>query len=935
MPRRHSFVARRWRCRVAHCWRRLTLVVAAGLAVATTAAPAAPAYAGQPPSAHQAAPLVYDVVIRDGRVLDGAGNPWVAADVAVRDGRIVRVGRVAGAGRREIDARGLYVSPGFIDMMDQSGGVLPRNGLAENKLRMGVTTAIGGEGGTPVGVDEIAAYFRDLERQGISLNFGSYFSQTQARVAVLGRSSRVPDDAELDEMREIMARAMRQGVMGMTTALIYPPSSFASTDELVEVARAAAAHGGIYATHIRDEGKGLVGAVREAIEIGERADLPVEIFHYKAAYEPGWGALIREAAQEVDAARARGVDVAADMYPYTAGGTGLEATIPSWAHEGGMDSVRARIARPEVRARLKRELETGYEGWWNIVEAAGGWDGVVLVNARNADNARLEGKSIAEIAREQGRDPADVAWDLVAEGEGRVMAIYHMMSEDDVRWALQLPWTSIGSDAGAALVAGEVDALGLPHPRSYGTFPRILAKYVRDEGVLTLSEAVRKMTSWPATRMRLHDRGVLREGAWADVTVFDIATVQDLATYDEPVRFPVGIEYVLVNGEVVIEDGGRHTGARPGHVLYGPGRQSGVEAVAARLAPEIRRAMVEGAIPSVAVALTDRQGELWSAAFGESNLWARTPATTNTVYLIGSTFKAQSTVALLQQMEQGKFALDDPVRNHLDGLVVRDEDSDDPVTFRHLMTHTSGMPVDFGPHAVWGDTSPLSLDAYLRDSLRVETPPLQGVVYSNMAYSLIGHLVEMFSGTPYKQYVRDSVWAPLGMSSTAFDPSPEVAERLAFPYVPDENTGRNAPAVRLKANVWPAGIVYGTVHDQAAWVRFNLGDGAWGDGRLLQSETMDEMHTLQYEQFAGEPMGGGWGHENPGYGLTWWVSARNGERFFAHSGSVPGYTAFASGNRTRGFGIALLTNGNRAHPHLVRIVDLALDLMADELGESR
>ena len=928
MPRRrHSFVARRWR--------RPILVAAAGLAVAAVAAPAGAAPVGQSGPALQAAPVVHDVVIRGGRVLDGAGNPWIAADVAVQDGRIVRVGRVAGAGRREIDAHGLYVSPGFIDVMDQSGSVLPRNGLAENKLRMGVTTAIGGEGGTPVGVDEIATYFRDLEQQGISLNFGTYFSQTQARVAVLGRSSRAPDDAELDEMREIMARAMQQGVMGMTTALIYPPSSFASTDELVEVAKAAAAHGGIYASHIRDEGKGLVGAVREAIEIGERAGLPVEIFHYKAAYEPGWGALIREAAQEIEAARARGVDVAADMYPYTAGGTGLEATIPSWAHEGGTDSLRARIGRPEVRTRLKGELKTGHEGWWNIVEAAGGWDGVVLVNARNADNAHLEGRSIAEIAQGQGKDPADAAWDLVAQGEGRVMAIYHMMSEEDVRWALQLPWTSIGSDAGAALVPGEVDGLGLPHPRSYGTFPRILAKYVRDEGVLALAEAVRKMTSWPATRMRLHDRGVLREGAWADITVFDLARVQDLATYDEPVRFPVGIEYVLVNGEVVIEDGGRHTGARPGHVLYGPGRHSGVQAVAARLAPEIRRAMVEGGIPSVTVALTDRQGELWSAAFGESNLWARTPATTNTVYLIGSTFKAQSTVALLQQLEQGKFALDDPVRDHLDGLAIRGENPDDPVRFRHLLTHTSGMPVDFGPHALWGDTSPLSLGAYLRDSLRVETPPLQGVVYSNMAYSLVGRLVETFSGTSYKQYVRDNVWAPLGMSSTAFDPPPEVAERMAFPYVPDENTGRNDPAVRLKANVWPAGIVYGTVHDQAAWVRFNLGDGAWGDGRLLRPETMDEMHTLQYQQFAGEPMGGGWGHEDPGYGLTWWVSTRDGERFFAHSGSVPGYTAFASGNRTRGFGVALLTNGNRAHPHLVEIVNLALDLLADELGESR
>lgn len=523
----------------------------------------------------QTSPPRWDVVIRNGRVLDGAGNPWILADVAIQAGRIAEIGRVEGEGRREIDATGLYVSPGFIDMMDQSGSVLPRNGLAENKIRMGVTTAIGGEGGTPVPADSVGVYFRGLEETGISINFGSYYSETQARVAVLGRENRAPNPDEVDRMRELMRTAMQHGAMGMTTALIYPPSAFASTDELVEVGRVAAELGGIYASHIRDEGEGLVGAVREAIEVGERAGMPVEIFHYKGAFEPGWGTIIQDAAVEIEAARARGVDVAVDVYPYTAGGTGLEATIPSWAFDGGMDSVRARIARPDVRARLKAEVESGYPGWWNIVEAAGGWDGVVLVNARNADNARWEGMSITAIAEATGKEPADAAWDLVAQGSGRVMAIYHMMSEDDVQWALQRPWASIGSDAGAALNAGETDGLGLPHPRSYGTFPRVLGRYVRDLGVLTLEDAIRKMTSWPATRMRLERRGVIREGAWADITIFDLDRVQDLATYDEPVLFPVGIETVLVNGVVVLEDGGRHTGARPGQVLYGAGREGG------------------------------------------------------------------------------------------------------------------------------------------------------------------------------------------------------------------------------------------------------------------------------------------------------------------------------------------------------------------------
>jgi N-acyl-D-amino-acid deacylase len=522
-------------------------------------------------TASAAAETQYDLVIRNGRVLDGAGNPWIVADVAIDKGRFVKIGKIAGRGRQEVDAKDRYVSPGWIDMMDQSGSVLPGNGLAENKLRMGVTTAIGGEGGTPVPAEKIPEYFAGLEKSGISINFGSYFSETQARVAVLGMVAREPAAEELEKMKAIMETAMRGGAMGMTTALIYPPSSYAKTEELIEVAKAAAEYGGIYASHIRGEGKELLESVAEAITIGERAGLPVEIFHLKAAYQPGWGSLMREAGKLVDQARARNVDVAADLYLYTAGGTGLEATIPSWAFEGGRDELLKRLADPETRARLKREIDTGSPGWWNIIEAAGGWDGIVMVNARNAENARFNGKTMTQIAKEWGKEPVDAAFDLVAQGQGRVMAIYHMMSEQDIETALRFPWTSIGSDAGAARKAGEQDELGLPHPRSYGNFPRLIARYVRERGILTLAEAIRKMTSWPATRMRLAGRGLIKEGCWADVVIFDYDRIQDRSTYQQPLLFPEGIDYVLVNGQVVI-DHGKHTGARPGHVLYGPGR---------------------------------------------------------------------------------------------------------------------------------------------------------------------------------------------------------------------------------------------------------------------------------------------------------------------------------------------------------------------------
>ena len=513
----------------------------------------------------------YDVVIRNGRVIDGMGNPWILADVAIKDGRFVKVGRVTGRGAREIDARGLYVSPGWIDMMDQSGGVLPRSGRAENKLRMGVTTAIGGEGGFPVPASLIPEYFRTLERQGISINFGSYYSETQARVAVLGYSARKPTADELTRMQASMDTAMRAGAMGMTTALIYPPSSYSTTDELVEVAKVTAQYGGIYASHIRGEGKEVVQSVREVIEIAERAGLPGEVFHLKVADRPSWGILMDSVRIVIDAARARNVDVAADLYVYTAGGTGLEATIPSWAQEGGGDSLKARLARPDIRERLKREIKTGSPGWWNIIEAAGGWDGVVLVNAQNPANAKYQQKSMTQVAKEMGKEPADAAMDLVAQGNGRVMAVYHMMGEQDIETALRFPWTSIGSDAGASLSAGEEDGLGLPHPRSYGNAVRVIARYVKARKVLSLEEAIRKQTSWPATRMRLANRGSIKEGNWADVTVFDLVTLEDKSTYERPFLFPTGISYVLVNGQVTI-DHEMHTGAHAGQVLYGPGK---------------------------------------------------------------------------------------------------------------------------------------------------------------------------------------------------------------------------------------------------------------------------------------------------------------------------------------------------------------------------
>lgn len=342
----------------------------------------------------------------------------------------------------------------------------------------------------------------------------------------------------------------------------------------------------------------------------------------------------------------------------------------------------------------------------------------------------------------------------------------------------------------------------------------------------------------------------------------------------------------------------------------------------------VEKALVEGQIPSIAIALVKGDEVIWSNGYGYANLWARTPAVSSTVYLIGSTFKAMSTVALLQQMEAGQFSLDEPVRDYLSLLRIRNEVEDEPVTFRHLLTHTSGLPADFGAFPVWGDDVPPPIERYLGSALRAESAPLSGQVYSNMAYTLTGYLVQKFSGTPFKEHIQNVVFEPLEMTSTAFAPTPEMTERLAIPYIVDSNTKRLVPTEQLKAQVWPAGIVYGTVLDQANWLIANLNGGVFKGRHLLKEESITQMHSLQYDKFKG-PISNLWGGEEAGYGLTWWTDIRKGERYFAHSGSVPGYTAFLQGNKDQKLGVALLSNGNRAHPYLIKLTDTIMELMRD------
>ncbi len=515
----------------------------------------------------------YDLLIRGGRIVDGAGNPAFHGDLAIRGGRIAAIGALAGkTAARVIDAGGLTVAPGFIDIHNHSDYTLAADGNAESMVRQGVTSMILGEGGSAAPSKrwrDFRAYFAQLLAQGISTNVGTYVGSSEIWTWVRGEKPGPPTAEELGRMRALVKDAMEQGALGVASSLSGPPGSWIDTGTLVAMCEVAGRYGGSYSTHLRTEGKGVFEAVAEALDIGRRAHVPVDIIHLKIAEHELWGRM-PELAATIANARAQGQDVQANVYPYRAGQNNLASIIPPWAHEGGPQALIARLKDPALRARLESEINHGIPGsnWYNHYTATGGWDGMLLVSFSNPKYKRFEGRRMSEVIKELGRPGIDVLFELLENNNASVPTVYFHHSEDDMRYALRQPWVSIGSDGTAVKTDGPLSA-GHPHPRYYGTFPRVLGRYVREEKVLTLEDAVRKMTSANAAKVRQYDRGLLRPGMAADITVFNAATVIDNATYEKPHQYPAGIEYVIVNGKLVLERG-RHTGARPGVILRRP-----------------------------------------------------------------------------------------------------------------------------------------------------------------------------------------------------------------------------------------------------------------------------------------------------------------------------------------------------------------------------
>jgi N-acyl-D-aspartate/D-glutamate deacylase len=553
----------------------------------------------------QSGPPPLDLLISGGEVIDGTGAPARRADVGVIGDRVVEVGDLSGrAANRGIDARGLAVTPGFIDVQGQSGTTLLADGRAESHLRQGITTEIIGEAGSPAfwtsataeaealapfGVpfdwSGFAQYGERLQQRGIAVNLGTLVPASQVRREVIGLENRPAKPDELARMEALVDRAMTDGAFGLASALIYVPGSFANTEELVGLARVAARHDGIYVSHVRGESFRLFDALDEAIRIGREANLPVVVYHLKVAARANWGRM-DEAVRKLAEAQKNGVSVTATMYPYTAGGTNLNATLPLWVQEGGREAMLARLKDPSTRARARREIETTIDGWENLILGST-FDGIQVASVPPESDQSVVGKRIAEIAHARKQDVWDTYFGLIQQTGGRVGALFHMMSEDDVKTGLAWEGVTIGTDSAAVRTDGPL-ARGAPHPRAYGTFPRVLAKYVREDKVLSLEEAIRRMTYAAASQFRIPDRGVIRPGSFADLVVFDPATVRDAATYDRPHQYATGIPHVIVNGAPVLLDG-KVTDARPGRTLVGPGAGSNHREKTTVVDPQVTR----------------------------------------------------------------------------------------------------------------------------------------------------------------------------------------------------------------------------------------------------------------------------------------------------------------------------------------------------------
>ncbi len=911
----------------------------------------------------------YDVVIRNGRLVDGTGSPWFQADIAIKDGTIAKIGRVPPeSGSREIDARGLIVAPGFIDMMGQSATpMMHSNDAAMNLLTQGITTINAGEGGSAAPLDEheaaregystMAEYFALLESKGIPINVAQTVGHTQIRRIVLGDTDRRPSDQELEQMQAMVDEAMEAGAIGVSTALIYPPAVYARMPEIAALVEAASAHGGRYYTHMRNEGDKLLEAVDEALEIGKLANSPVHIFHLKAAGRQNWGKM-QLAVARIKAARSAGQEVTADIYPYINNGLGIAALIHPRHFANGSGKLLERLDDPELRKEIRAEME-GTEGWENWFRHAGhDWSRIVIGRSNHSGYRDWDGQSVAEMAKAKGEDPWDTFFNLVKSG---AFALPETMTDANKILAMRQPFVSFCTDVGPY---GE--SRSASHPRAFGSFPRLLSKYVRDLGAIPLERAVAQASANAANCIMAYDRGRLAVGLAADIVVFDFQTMEDRADFRTPDALSLGIKHVLVNGQVVLDEG-KFTGELPGKILRGPGYQEQLAPYNTATGPrderfanydiEIRRFMQQHRVAGLSIAVTDKSKIVFSRGYGYADIARRAPVDSQSLFRIASISKPITAVAILRLAEQGKLELQSTVSEVLDlePLISEAGESFDSrwhdITIQHLLQHRGGWDRDQSFDAMFqsvrfarqaGTEPPADQWAVIEAMLAqpLDFAPGERYAYSNFGYCLLGRIVEQVTGQSYERYVQQHVLRPLGIEGMRLGATrlSERAENEVRYYQP--GTGKSVFQADLDQQVpWPYGAWNLEAMDaHGGWIasaedlaKFAVAFDDPDQCPILDGKSVRLMHE--------RPEGLG-GYEENGdekqsyYSLGWMNRVTSSGINHWHTGSLAG-TATILIRRHDGKNFVALMN-TRISPttsHLGREIDRLLHLMANGVAE--
>lgn len=914
----------------------------------------------------------YDVLLKGGRIIDGTGAPWYAGDIGIRDGRIVRIGKLDGAeAERVIDAVGLIVCPGFVDMMGQTAEpFLDDPEAALNLLTQGVTTINAGEGHSPVPIDperaassrwrSLGEYFLLLEQGGMPINVAQSVGHTQIRWRVLGEVDRRPTPEELKEMQSHVRAAMEDGAIGLSTALIYPPATYGTTEEIAALASIVGEYGGRYYTHMRNEGDRLTEAIDEALEIGQTGNVPVHIFHLKSAGRQNWGK-IDQAIARIKAARAEGRQVTADIYPYVNNGLGIEAFVHPRHFTEGHAAFLQKLDNAELRAQMRREMETegGWENWYRHVGQD--WNKVVLGTISAEAYREHAGQSLGEIARAAGKDPWDVFFEIVRHG---AFAMPESMSEANKIKLMQQEFVSFCTDVGPA--GGSSIA---SHPRAFGSFPRILSRYVRELGAVSLERAIAQGTAAAANAVMAYDRGRIAVGQAADIVVFDREQIADRATFAEPQTPSEGVRFVLVNGEVVLEDG-KYTGAKPGRVLRGPGYRQDREpchVATGETHPKLERLdrlmeefVREHGVPGAALAVTDRGRLVYARGFGYADFVERRPATPHSRFRIASVSKPITAVAILQLVEQGRVGLDDKVfelltgyEPHLDDGAKLDE-RQKQITIRQLLQHTGGWDRDESFDAMFesvrfakslGVDPPAGPDHVIRCMLGVplDFDPGERYAYSNYGYCLLGRVIEKLTGLTYEGYVRQHVLAPLGITGMRIGKThPDYAADPDEVHYYECEQGDSVFAANLGKPVpWPYGGWYLEAMDaHGAWVASAVDLArlvvAFDDPDhcpLLKPETFTQI----FERPAGKVSLDDEGHPKPNYyGLGFSLLELDGPQKinFWHTGSLAGTaTLMVHRHDDRNFVVLFNARKSRRASHLGRAIDSDLQAAIDGIAE--